>query len=68
MIINAHTRWWLYSVIGLLCLGAGMCVFGEALLSKFKNEAWFWMGTLSLILINTGVCLIGGEIIIKIKK
>ena len=65
---NTQARWWIYSVIGLVCVGAGMCVFGEALLSKFKNEAWFWIGTLSLVLINAGLCFIGGAIVLKVKK
>lgn len=68
MTSNIQFRWWTYSVIGLLLVGAGMCVFGEALLSKYKNEAWFWMGTLSLVLINSGLCFIGSAVVLKIKK
>ncbi len=68
MVYNTQLRWWIYSVMGLLCVGAGMCVFGEALLSKFNNKAWFWMGTLSLVLLNAGLCFIGGAIVLKIKK
>lgn len=68
MTSNTQLRWWLYSIIGLMLVGGGMCVFGEALLLKFSNQAWFWMGTLSLVLVNAGLCFIGSAVVLKIKK
>lgn len=69
--MTLKTKWLLYSIIGLLLVGAGLSFFGEALLLKFKPlssfESWFWMGTLSLVLINSGLSFIGQAVIYKIR-
>jgi hypothetical protein len=58
-------KWMLFAPIGLLLVGAGMCVFGTAL-AKMGSEAgfteWFLWGTASLILINGGLCFFGSAI------
>tara|TARA_E500000178_G_scaffold47592_1_gene42860 strand:- start:11 stop:232 length:222 start_codon:yes stop_codon:yes gene_type:complete len=61
-------RWWVYSVGGLLLVGAGLSVLGEAIIAKSNGEAWFLVGTLALILVNSGICLIAGAIILRLKK
>ncbi|MGD1902969.1 MAG: hypothetical protein ACFB9N_12115 [Geitlerinemataceae cyanobacterium] len=50
-------QWLLKGVGGLLFVGAGLCVFGEALLNKLQEEPWFFLGTLSLVLVNFGLCM-----------
>lgn len=49
--------WLVKGVGGLLCIGFGLSVFGEALIHKINGEGWFWIGTLSLVLVNFGLCL-----------
>lgn len=61
-------RWWLYSVGGLLFIGAGLSILGEAIIAKSRGEAWFLVGTLAIILVNTGICLVAGAVIVRLKK
>lgn len=49
--------WLTKGVGGLLFVGAGLCVFGEAVARKIGGEGWFWIGTLSLVLFNFGLCM-----------
>jgi hypothetical protein len=49
--------WLVKGVAGLLAIGAGLSVFGEALIRKLNGDGWFWIGTLSLVLVNFGLCL-----------
>lgn len=49
--------WLTKGVAGLLCVGFGLSVFGEALTRKINGDGWFWIGTLSLVLVNFGLCL-----------
>jgi len=45
------------ALLGLILFSSGLCVFGEALISKNENNNWFLVGTISLILINAGLGL-----------
>ena len=45
------------ALLGLILFSSGLCVFGEALVSKYENNNWFLVGTISLILINAGLGL-----------
>ena len=45
------------ALLGLILFSSGLCVFGEALISKHENNNWFRVGTISLILINAGLGL-----------
>ncbi len=49
--------WLTKGVVSLLLVGAGLCVFGEALLQKMQEGRWFGLGTLSLVMINFGLCM-----------
>ncbi|MEL6535680.1 MAG: hypothetical protein AAFQ98_09730 [Bacteroidota bacterium] len=56
--------------LGLILIGAGLCVFGEALLIKGDEGAfwsWFWWGTGGLVLINAGISIMGQAIIYRVK-
>ena len=56
---NLFKKWFWFAVIGLALNGFGLSVVGEAIIAKFKGEAWFLLGTLGLILINSGLCFFG---------
>ena len=60
--------WWFYSVGGLILIGAGLSVLGEAIIAKSRGEAWFLVGTFALILVNSGICLVAGAVILRLKK
>lgn len=45
------------ALLGLILFSSGLCVFGEALISKYENNNWLLVGTISLILINAGLGL-----------
>lgn len=69
--MNLKQKWWLLSILGLLLVGAGLSIFGEALRLKMIPEAnftsWFWIGTLSLILINSGLSIFGRAIVYRVQ-
>jgi uncharacterized protein YqgC (DUF456 family) len=66
--MSQKTKWLLYSIGGLLLLGLGLSLLGEAIIQKGQQTAvWVHWGTLALILTNTGVCLVGQAVIEKIK-
>ena len=64
--VGKLTRKWLFfSATGLLLVGFGMSVFGEAVILKFNKEPfldWFSMGTISLIVFNAGLSFFGSGI------
>ena len=55
-----RNRWLILSFVGILTLSSGLCFFGEALVLKNNDKAWFLFGTISLLLINVGVSLMIG--------
>ncbi|MFL2565134.1 MAG: hypothetical protein ACJ0QN_05005 [Parvicellaceae bacterium] len=61
-------RWYFFSIMGLLLIGLGLCIFGEALIQKINQESYFTLGTLSLIIFNTGICFVGEAIFIRENK
>tara|TARA_B110000037_G_scaffold222834_1_gene299849 strand:+ start:88 stop:300 length:213 start_codon:yes stop_codon:yes gene_type:complete len=61
-------KWWLYSVLGLLLLGFGLSLLGEAIIYKSQNDyRWFYWGTAALIVFNSGIALVGRAIVLKVK-
>ena len=61
-------RWYFFSITGLLLIGLGLCVFGEALIKKINQESYFVLGTLSLVIFNSGICFVGEAIFIRSSK
>lgn len=62
-------KWFIYGGVGLALMGAGLSVFGEALMLKQANNGfwgWFSYGTLSLVLFNAGMSFFGEAIKTKI--
>jgi hypothetical protein len=61
-------KWWIYSVVGLLLLGLGLSLLGEAIIYKFQNDFdWFFLGTIALVVFNCGIALVGEAIVLKGK-
>ena len=61
-------KWLLFSIFGLLLIGFGLSIFGEAIIIKYGNKGnWFLWGTISLITLNAGLCFLGQAIIEKVK-
>ncbi len=63
--MSTRTKWLLLSVVSLLVIGAGLCIFSEAAHLKHSGQPtgqWVLLGTYSLILINGGLCLLGQAI------
>ncbi|MDG1024132.1 MAG: hypothetical protein P8I42_08500 [Flavobacteriaceae bacterium] len=61
-------KWWIYSVVGLLLLGLGLSLLGEAIIYKFQNVfGWFYLGTVALVVFNSGIALVGEAIVLKGK-
>lgn len=62
--MNVRTKWLALAVGGLLLIGCGLSLFGEAIIRKAATDSvvadWFWLGTLSLCLINAGICCVVG--------
>ena len=52
-----RTLWLVKGVGGLLCVGFGLSLFGEALIQKMAGGPWFWLGTACLVVFNFGLCL-----------
>ena len=61
-------KWWMYSILGLLLLGFGLSLLGEAIIYKFQdNFNWFYWGTAALVVFNSGIALVGEAIVLKCK-
>jgi hypothetical protein len=53
--------------LGLIFIGFGLCIFGDALIRKLNQENYFLIGTLSLVIFNSGICFVGEAIFIRRK-
>lgn len=69
--MTLKTKWLLYSIVGLILVGAGLSVFGEAVAIKTltinSRGSWFVWGTASLVLVNSGLSFIGQAVIFKVR-
>jgi|TARA_B110000003_G_scaffold193832_1_gene192518 hypothetical protein len=45
------------ALLGLILFSSGLCIFGEAVISKYEDVNWFCTGTISLVFINAGLGL-----------
>lgn len=59
--------WLVFAISGLVLVGLGLSLFGEAVIAKFEQRNWFWLGTLSLVVVNSGIALVGQSIIYRIR-
>jgi len=66
--MQLRTLWLVYSVLGLLLVGAGVSIVGEAVVRKAAAEPWFMMGTLGLVVLNSGVSVFGQAIVYRVQS
>lgn len=65
------TRWKWMAPLGLLFVGLGFSLCGEAIIYKIQEAAvWQWvaMGTAGLTCLNAGISIFGKAIIIQVKS
>ena len=55
--MNNNIKRYFLALLGLILFSSGLCVLGEAIISKFENSNWILIGTISLVLINSGLGL-----------
>ena len=55
--MNNNIKWYFLALLGLILFSSGLCVLGEAIISKYENSNWILIGTISLVLINSGLGL-----------
>ncbi len=62
---DAFYRWLIQSIAGLILIGFGLSLFGQAVIYKSNGEAlrkWFLWGTISLVVVNAGICVFGDAV------
>ena len=60
---NDHrTQWLLKAPLGLLLIGLGFSIAGDAVARKSNAQSWFWRGTLGLVFMNAGVSIVGDAV------
>ena len=61
-------KWLYYAIIGILIMGFGLSVLGEAVIAKALAKGflnWFLMGTAGLSLIFAGLSVFGQGVVYK---
>ena len=64
-------KWLICSISGLMLLGLGLSLLGEAIIFKISNNInWFYMGTIALVVFNSGICMVAEPTLIlyQIRK
>ena len=52
-------KWRRFAPAGLVAVGLGLSVVGEATLRKGRGDGWVALGTAGLCVVNAGLCLFG---------
>jgi hypothetical protein len=61
-------KWYFFSIVGLLLIGFGLSLLGEAIIYKIDQDfSWFYCGTAALVVFNTGICLVAEAILLRSK-
>jgi hypothetical protein len=60
-------RWLVFSIGGLILIGAGVSIVGEAIIRKGAGAPWFLMGTAGLVVLNSGVSFVGQGVIERVR-
>jgi hypothetical protein len=55
-------KWQLFGSLGVLTIGFGLSLIGEATIRKGKSEPWVLIGSLGLAIVNAGVSVFGDAI------
>ncbi len=64
---NLKVKWLSFSILGLILIGTGVSVVGEAILQKGNQAPYFWIGTGGLILLNSGIALFGQAVVYRCR-
>ncbi len=54
---GSTARWLAFSIGGLILIGAGISVVGEAISLRIAGQSWFWIGAGGLVLLNSGISM-----------
>lgn len=68
--MTPHRKWLLLAPLGLLLIGTGLSLFGEAVILKYRQVAfgqWFGYGTLSLVVFNAGLSVFGEAVVSRAR-
>ncbi len=60
-----YEAWSTYAPRGLLLIGAGMTLVGQATVLKARRKPgwqWFLLGALGLVVVNSGVAMFGESV------
>jgi hypothetical protein len=63
-----YRKWLIMAPLGLVLIGAGLSLFGEALILKYQQVSfghWFAYGTLSLFVFNAGLSVFGEAVVCR---
>ncbi|MCU0490957.1 MAG: hypothetical protein MUD01_05195 [Chloroflexaceae bacterium] len=61
--MNDHySAWQRLAPLGLLLIGTGVSIVGEATLRKGRGEGWVVLGTVGLCVLNAGVAVFGDAV------
>lgn len=62
--------WLVEAVGGLILIGFGLSLFGQAVIYKSRGESlkkWFLWGTVALVVVNAGICIFGDAVKTRIR-
>ena len=57
-----RAQWLLKAPLGLMLIGLGFSIAGDAVSLKHNAHSLFWRGTLGLVLMNAGVSIVGDAV------
>lgn len=60
-------NWLTFAIVGLLLVGLGLSLVGEAIILKVSNQAYFAMGTAGLVAFNAGLSIFGQAVIFRYR-
>jgi hypothetical protein len=62
MLEQLYDKWNKLAPLGLLIIGFGLSLTGDAMISKARGRGWFLKGTIGLIVFNAGIAVFGEAI------
>lgn len=57
-----QSQWLIKAPLGLMLIGLGFSIAGDAVSRKSNAQSWFWRGTIGLVLMNAGVSVVGDAV------
>ncbi len=70
--MTKHTKWLVYSPLGLSLIGFGISLITDATRAKNAGEQWFLYGTVALCVFNAGIVFFGegvkNAVLIELEK